>query len=156
MGRVWSQNSFQRPCFLAARLGDAFSSPDCAISRVSPCLTVEPRWLIMIPMRSLTALPEPARTRTRFQPTVRLLTACCLQVAACGIIGKQLFSVWDFIFTSHCDNCRGTGRMICRNCRGTKTLRRRPGELHFVKGDLADQAAADLYALLLCLRYMQC
>lgn len=71
-------------------------------------------------------------------------------VAACGIIGKQVLSVWDYIFTSHCDNCRGTGRMICRNCRGTKTLRSRPGEIHFVKHDLADQNAKDLYRCVYC------
>ena len=69
-------------------------------------------------------------------------------MAACGIIGKQIFGVWDFIFTNKCDNCRGTGRMICRNCRGTKTLRKRPGEFHLVKSDLADQAADDVYALI--------
>lgn len=68
-----------------------------------------------------------------------------MQVAACGIIGKQIFSVWDYIFTNKCDNCRGTGRMICKNCRGTKTLRKRPGEFHIFKSDLADQSARDLY-----------
>ena len=67
-----------------------------------------------------------------------------LQVASFGIVINQMWSLMDEIFTSDCDYCRGTGRIICRHCHGTKTLRRRPGEFHYQHMAVVDRSPRDL------------
>lgn len=73
-----------------------------------------------------------------------LLCSPCLQVASFGIVINQMWSLMDEIFTSDCDYCRGTGRIICRHCHGTKTLRRRPGEFHYQHMAVVDRSPRDL------------
>ena len=67
-----------------------------------------------------------------------------LQVASFGIVINQMWSLMDEIFTSDCNYCRGTGRIICRHCHGTKTLRSRPGEFHYQHMAVVDRSPKDL------------
>ncbi|CAL5227290.1 g10225 [Coccomyxa viridis] len=71
-------------------------------------------------------------------------------VASFGIVINQMWSLMDEIFTSDCDYCRGTGRIICRHCHGTKTLRRRPGEFHYQHMAVVDRSPRDLYPCVYC------
>ncbi len=68
----------------------------------------------------------------------------CAQVASFGIVIKQMWTLMDEIFTSECEYCRGTGRIICRHCAGSKSLRRRPGEFHFNRMQVVDANAFDM------------
>ena len=65
-------------------------------------------------------------------------------MASFGIVIKQMWTLMDEIFTSECDYCRGTGRIICRHCAGSKSLRRRPGEFHFNRMQVVDSNAFDM------------
>ena len=75
---------------------------------------------------------------------MRFLGGAYLQVASFGIVINQMWSLMDEIFTSECDYCRGTGRIICRHCHGTKTLRKRPGEFHYQHMAVVDRSPRDL------------
>ncbi len=65
-------------------------------------------------------------------------------MASFGIVINQMWTLMDEIFTSDCDSCRGTGRVVCRHCAGTKTLRRWPGEFHFNRMQVVDRNAYDV------------
>ncbi|KAK9845375.1 hypothetical protein WJX81_004805 [Elliptochloris bilobata] len=71
-------------------------------------------------------------------------------VASFGIVYNQFFRLIEEIFTSECEVCRGSGRVICRHCRGTKTLRRRPGVYTIQRLRVVDRDPADLYPCIYC------
>ncbi len=49
-----------------------------------------------------------------------------LQVASGTIVLNQLKNVYEELFYTECDNCRGTGRMTCPICHGRNKCRSRP------------------------------
>ena len=49
-----------------------------------------------------------------------------LQVASGTIVLNQLKNVYEDLFYTECDNCRGTGRMTCPICHGRNKCRSRP------------------------------
>ena len=78
------------------------------------------------------------------QAAAALMNTHSLQVASFGIVMNQMWSLVGEIFTSDCNYCRGTGRIICRHCHGTKTLRKRPGEFHYQHMAVVDRSPKDL------------
>jgi len=58
----------------------------------------------------------------------------------------QFYRLLNDIFTSECEVCRGTGRIICKHCRGTKTLRARPGVFTIQRLQVVDRDPADVCA----------
>ncbi len=69
-----------------------------------------------------------------------------MQVASFAIVYTQFYRLLNDIFTSECEVCRGTGRIICKHCRGTKTLRARPGVFTIQRLQVVDRDPADVCA----------
>ncbi|GMH43543.1 hypothetical protein BSKO_11465 [Bryopsis sp. KO-2023] len=55
---------------------------------------------------------------------VRGLSTIC----SFGIIAKQVKSLWQELFVSPCETCRGAGSLICRHCHGSKIRRKYPSK----------------------------
>ena len=68
------------------------------------------------------------------------------QVASFAIVSGQFFRLINEIFTSECETCRGSGRIICKHCRGSKTLRRRQGVFTIQRLQVVDRDPADMCA----------
>ena len=78
------------------------------------------------------------------------------QVASFAIVSGQFFRLLNEIFTSECETCRGSGRIICKHCRGSKTLRRRQGVFTIQRLQVVDRDPADMCAAAPCLCCTEC
>ena len=96
--------------------------------------------------RRLTLLAAEQAARPVRVPPPRPPSRARAQVASFAIVYTQFDRLLNDIFTSECEVCRGTGRIICKHCRGTKTLRTRPGVFTIQRLQVVDRDPADVCA----------